>query len=192
MVAGPHPGRSAVAARCRWRSPMRRRRTGGRPTTYGESRHLVGELQRPCGDRAPAAGVRDECERLVERQRGVMVSRQPLAPRHRRRGSPALDFHVRPQRQRVELGLGSGRDLPLASARGEAAELRGEARRRRRSKGRAREGQDRANLRRIRRCYVAAMTPSWGNSKHAKQWKMTLTTYAAPISPPAGRRDPHR
>ncbi len=83
--------------------------------------------------------------------------------------------------RRVELGLGSGRDLPLATARTEAAALRvilatgGDPR------------AARANLKAVPTFgefadgYVETMTPSWRNPKHVQQWKMTLTTYAAPI-----------
>lgn len=83
--------------------------------------------------------------------------------------------------KRVELGLGSGRDLPLASARAKAAAFR---------TMRA-EGHD-PKAQRVRKkviptfgeaadAYVEAMTPSWRNPKHADQWKMTLTRYAEPI-----------
>ncbi len=83
--------------------------------------------------------------------------------------------------KRVELGLGAGRDLPLASARTEAAALRTVLA----------EGGDpkafRAKLKGIPTfgeladAYVATMRSSWRNPKHAAQWAMTLTVYAAPI-----------
>lgn len=83
--------------------------------------------------------------------------------------------------KRVELGLGSGRDLSLAAARNEAAALRaslaggGDPKAERaREKGVPSFGE-------FADAYVEAMTPSWRNPKHARQWKMTLTTYAAPI-----------
>ena len=81
----------------------------------------------------------------------------------------------------MELGLGAGRDLPLASARTEAAALRTVLA----------EGGDpkafRAKLKGIPTfgeladAYVATMRSSWRNPKHAAQWAMTLTVYAAPI-----------
>lgn len=83
--------------------------------------------------------------------------------------------------KRTELGLGGGRDLSLANARAEATALRTML-----AAGsdpkveRARDDQaptfgDCADA------YVEAMQPSWRNAKHAAQWKMTLTKYAAPI-----------
>ncbi len=83
--------------------------------------------------------------------------------------------------RRVELGLGSGRDLPLASARGEAAALRAML---------AQGGDPKAERAKVKTlptfgefadAYLEAMTPSWRNPKHANQWKMTLTIYAAAI-----------
>lgn len=83
--------------------------------------------------------------------------------------------------KRVELGLGSGRDLPLATARAEAATLR----------TMLAEGIDpkaeRAKLKGIPTfgacadAYIEAMSPSWRNPKHIAQWRMTLTKYAEPI-----------
>ena len=83
--------------------------------------------------------------------------------------------------KRVELGLGSGRDLPLAAARTEATALREIL------AARGDPKVERAKLKVVPTfgvfadAYVEAMTPSWRNPKHAAQWKMTLTTYAAPI-----------
>lgn len=83
--------------------------------------------------------------------------------------------------KRVELGLGSGRDMPLASVRKVAATLRTML---------AEGGDPKSHRMKLKgipdfgQCadaYIAAMTPSWRNPKHAAQWKMTLTTYAAPI-----------
>lgn len=82
---------------------------------------------------------------------------------------------------RVELGLGSGRDLSLATARTEAASLRTILA----------EGGDpkaeRAKLKGIPNfgdfadAYVDTMAPSWRNAKHVAQWRMTLTKYAKPL-----------
>lgn len=82
--------------------------------------------------------------------------------------------------KRTELGLGGGRDLSLANARKEAGTLRtilasgGDPRS-------AREKQERQTFGDVADAYVEAMRPSWRNAKHAAQWAMTLTKYAAPI-----------
>lgn len=84
--------------------------------------------------------------------------------------------------KRTELGLGGGRDLSLANARKEAGTLRtilasgGDPRS-------AREKQERQTFGEVADAYVEAMRPSWRNAKHAAQWTMTLTKYAAPIRP---------
>ena len=83
--------------------------------------------------------------------------------------------------KRTELGLGGGRDLPLAKARTEAASIRemlatGLDPRVERAKSdhipTFGESAD---------AYVEAMRSSWRNAKHAAQWTMTLTKYAKPI-----------
>ena len=82
--------------------------------------------------------------------------------------------------KRTELGLGGGRDLTLANARKEAGTLRailvsgGDPRA-------AREKQERQTFGEVTDAYLEAMRPSWRNAKHAAQWTMTLTKYAAPI-----------
>lgn len=84
--------------------------------------------------------------------------------------------------KRTELGLGGGRDMSLANARKEAGTLRtilasgGDPRS-------AREKQERQTFGEAADAYVEAMRPSWRNAKHAAQWAMTLTKYAAPIRP---------
>ena len=84
--------------------------------------------------------------------------------------------------KRTELGLGGGRDLTLSNARKEAGTLRtvlasgGDPRS-------AREKQERQTFGEVADAYVEAMRPSWRNAKHAAQWTMTLTKYAAPIRP---------
>ncbi|TVV76024.1 tyrosine-type recombinase/integrase [Sphingomonas solaris] len=84
--------------------------------------------------------------------------------------------------KRTELGLGGGRDLTLANARKEATTLRaihasgGDPRA-------AREKQERQTFGEVADAYLEAMRPSWRNAKHAAQWTMTLTKYAAPIRP---------
>jgi integrase len=84
--------------------------------------------------------------------------------------------------KRTELGLGGGSDMSLANAPKEAGTLRtilasgGDPRS-------AREKQERQTFGEVADAYVEAMRPSWRNAKHAAQWAMTLTKYAAPIRP---------
>jgi len=89
--------------------------------------------------------------------------------------------------RRTELGLGGGRDLPLAKARKEAEALRevlasgGDPKAEREKEHRTITFGDCADA------YMEAMAPSWRNAKHAAQWKMTLTEYAKSIrSKPVG------
>jgi integrase len=83
--------------------------------------------------------------------------------------------------KRTELGLGSARDLSLANARSEAAALRailasgGDPRAERTKDDHVPTFGESADT------YVEAMRPSWRNEKHAAQWVMTLTKYAAPM-----------
>ena len=83
--------------------------------------------------------------------------------------------------KRTELGLGGGRDLSLAKARAEAETLRSVL---------ATGGDPKAVRAKVEKiwtfgecadAYVEAMRPSWRNTKHAAQWAMTLTKYAAPV-----------
>ena len=83
--------------------------------------------------------------------------------------------------KRSELGLGGGRDMSLAAARTEAAALRAIL---------AAGGDPKSERDKLKGvpsfgdfadAYVEAMAPSWRNSKHVAQWKMTLTKYAAPL-----------
>ena len=83
--------------------------------------------------------------------------------------------------KRTELGLGGGRDLPLATARIEAGKLReilaagGDPKSERMKDDKIPTFGEAADA------YVEAMKPSWRNAKHAAQWAMTLTKYASPI-----------
>jgi integrase len=82
--------------------------------------------------------------------------------------------------RRVELGLGGGRDLSLATARTEATALRailanGEDPKATRATEQVPTFGECADT------YVEAMQSSWRNAKHAAQWSMTLKTYAKPI-----------
>lgn len=84
--------------------------------------------------------------------------------------------------KRTELGLGGGRDLPLAKARQRAAELRSIIQ----------DGGDPKLKRSIPmhstfgECaddYIETKRPGWRNAKHAAQWTMTLTEHAKAIRP---------
>jgi len=87
------------------------------------------------------------------------------------------------QGRRAELGLGSARDLPLADARAKAAELR-----RQLALGadpRVARSQNRRvpTFGEFADAHVETMRPGWRSPKHADQWAMTLTRYAAPLRP---------
>lgn len=84
--------------------------------------------------------------------------------------------------KRTELGLGGGRDLPLAKARQRAAELRSIVQ----------DGGDPKLKRSIPmhstfgECaddYIETKRLGWRNAKHAAQWTMTLTEHAKAIRP---------
>lgn len=74
----------------------------------------------------------------------------------------------------IEMGLGSGRDVPLAKAREKATGAR----------GLLADGKDPLEVRRAEaavptfgeaaEALIASMRPSWKNDKHADQWVMTL------------------
>lgn len=82
----------------------------------------------------------------------------------------------------TELGLGGGRDLPLASARAEAAQMRlalaqgldPKVERDRAKTGSVSFGDYAAK-------YIEGRRSGWRNAKHAEQWTMTVTKYAAPL-----------
>src|SRR4051794_19017304 len=88
---------------------------------------------------------------------------------------------VKAGRQR-EMGLGSLNAVPLAKARTLAAKARETVA----------DGGDPLVAREVERKTVPTfgevadrlvenLAPSWRNEKHADQWRMTLTTYAAPL-----------
>lgn len=85
--------------------------------------------------------------------------------------------------RRTELGLGGGRDLSLAAARTEAAALRAMLAEGRNPKTARAKLQGTPTFGECADAYIEAMTPSWRNPKHIAQWRMTLTTYAAPLRP---------
>jgi integrase len=83
--------------------------------------------------------------------------------------------------KRTELGLGSARDLSLAKARAEATALRAVLASGGDPKVERLKEESVPTFGESADAYVEAMRPSWRNAKHAAQWKMTLTKYAAPI-----------
>jgi len=83
--------------------------------------------------------------------------------------------------RRTELGLGGGRDLSLANARVEAAACRTMLADGLDPKVERAKDDQAQTFGACADAYVEAMRPSWRNEKHAAQWKMTLTKYAAPI-----------
>ena len=83
--------------------------------------------------------------------------------------------------RRVELGLGSGRDMPLASARTEATALRTMLANGEDPKAVRARNNHIPTFGECAAAYIEAMRPSWRNAKHAAQWSMTLKTYAEPI-----------
>jgi integrase len=94
--------------------------------------------------------------------------------------------------KRVELGLGSVKDVSLASARKVAATFRhmvkqGDDPRLARERAKEQQATDAATKKDALTFggfadqYIATHEPSWRNAKHAAQWRMTLTSYAAPI-----------
>lgn len=83
--------------------------------------------------------------------------------------------------KRLDLGLGRVQDVPLASARSKAAEYR-EANAAGIDPKALRDEADRnVTFGDYADGYIETMRPSWRNAKHADQWVMTLTKYAAPL-----------
>jgi integrase len=83
--------------------------------------------------------------------------------------------------KRTELGLGSARDLSLAKARAEATTLRAVLASGGNPKAERAKDEHVPTFGEVADAYVEAMRPSWRNAKHAAQWTMTLTNYAAPM-----------
>lgn len=98
-----------------------------------------------------------------------------------RDGNKRWSFVYTRLRKRCELGLGTVRDVPLATARAMAAQYRealaigGDPKAIKQNAARTMTFGEYADQ------YVEAMRPSWRNSKHTDQWVMTLTKYAAPL-----------
>ncbi|MGC9953120.1 MAG: Arm DNA-binding domain-containing protein, partial [Rhizomicrobium sp.] len=83
--------------------------------------------------------------------------------------------------RRVELGLGGGRDLSLATARTEATTLRAMLANGEDPKAARTKDDHVPTFGEAADAYVEAMKSSWKNDKHKAQWVMTLKTYAEPI-----------
>ena len=83
--------------------------------------------------------------------------------------------------KRPELGIGGGRDLPLADARSEAASMRVVLEKGGDPRAERAKGKKTLTFGECADTYIEAMRPSWRNAKHAAQWTMTLTKYAKPI-----------
>lgn len=83
--------------------------------------------------------------------------------------------------KRTELGLGGARDLSLANARKQAASIREMLSLDLDPKVERKKVSAIPTFGECADAYIEAMRPSWRNAKHAAQWIMTLTKYAAPI-----------
>jgi integrase len=83
--------------------------------------------------------------------------------------------------KRTELGLGGGRDLSLAGARAAASALRDQLANGHDPKAERAKDDEVQTFGECADAYVEAMRPSWRNAKHAAQWTMTLSRYAAPV-----------
>jgi integrase len=99
-----------------------------------------------------------------------------ISPNGGRRWVFLYRWHGKP----TEIGLGSARDVTLARARELAKDARG-----RLAEGispkEARMPVEGATFGACADRLIAAMRPSWRNTKHAEQWEMTLRNYAAPL-----------
>lgn len=85
--------------------------------------------------------------------------------------------------KRTELGLGGGRDMSLADARSLAAEMRAVLERGGDPRSVRNKGRQGVTFGDFADAYIEIMRPSWRNAKHAAQWTMTLTQYAAKLRP---------
>ena len=100
-------------------------------------------------------------------------------------GAKRWSFLYRQNGRLREMGLGGLVNVPLADARGKAAEAR------RILGDRANRGDPIAEFKRVSGTvptfgdfadkFIHAKGPGWRNEKHRAQWKMTLTEYAAPL-----------
>jgi integrase len=83
--------------------------------------------------------------------------------------------------RRIELGLGSGRDMSLAAARTEAATLRAALASGEDPKAIRARDDDVPSFGDFADAYVETMETGWRNPKHIAQWRMTLKSYCEPI-----------
>ncbi len=83
--------------------------------------------------------------------------------------------------RRIELGLGSGRDMSLATARTEAATLRAALASGEDPKTIRARDEEVPSFGEFADAYVETMETGWRNPKHIAQWRMTLKTYCEPI-----------
>jgi integrase len=83
--------------------------------------------------------------------------------------------------RRIELGLGSGRDMSLAAARTEAATLRAALAGGEDPKAIRARDDDVPSFGDFADTYIETMETGWRNPKHIAQWRMTLKTYCEPI-----------
>lgn len=90
-------------------------------------------------------------------------------------------FIFRWQGRQQEMGLGALRDVSLAKARERAAAARAELADGRNPLDQKREAQARPRFGEFVMEFLEAIRPGFSNPKHFAQWKMTLTTYAAPL-----------
>jgi integrase len=99
-----------------------------------------------------------------------------ISPNGGRRWVFLFRWHGKP----TEIGFGSARDVPLARARELAIQARANLAGGINPKD-ARKPSGGATFGECADRVIEAMLPSWRNSKHAAQWKMTLRDYAAPL-----------
>ncbi|MDH7639398.1 tyrosine-type recombinase/integrase [Sphingomonas oryzagri] len=83
--------------------------------------------------------------------------------------------------RRFELGLGAVRDVPLAAARTQATEYREALAVDKDPRSVRQAAERRTTFGDYAAAYLETMTPTWRNPKHAQQWVMTVTVYAAPL-----------
>ena len=99
-----------------------------------------------------------------------------ISPNGGRRWVFLYRWHSKP----TEMGLGSARDVTLATAR----ELAGEARRKLAARINPKDVRKPTKGATFGECadrLIESMQPSWRNAKHQAQWTMTLKVYAAPL-----------
>ncbi|WP_374528666.1 tyrosine-type recombinase/integrase [Novosphingobium sp.] len=82
--------------------------------------------------------------------------------------------------KRVELGLGSGRDLPLADARAQAAALRTVLEKGGDPRAELRKDKAGKTFREVAEAFIDRKESGWRNEKHRQQWRNTLEAYAYP------------